>query len=178
MLLADTDCQEKLAMDILVWIIYIASITLSGDARKAMTNPASQEHSQRNKKHCHYTNKPYLSARLLPTSNMAGKYGLSQTSSIVAHIWRWYGPHRAKHSLPLILNMIIWTSFFFPRNTFRYFWANVVWAIDSRKNSNMLLNPSCHAGMAWMKHSIRVGIIRISLPKPSLGGLCLRVQSA
>lgn len=115
---------------------YLYSInnnSLSRDARKAMTNPATQEHSQWNKKHIvvaptNCTRQHSFYQHLI----WLGKNGLSQASIIVAHTWRWYGPHLAKHSLPLLLNMIIWTSFFF-RNTFRYFWAYFLWAICSRE---------------------------------------------
>lgn len=95
---------------------YLYSInnnSLSQDARKAMTNPATQEHSQWNKKHIvvaptNCTRQHGFYQHLI----WLEKNGLSQVSIIVAHTWRWYGPHLAKHSLPLVLNMIIWTSFF------------------------------------------------------------------
>lgn len=55
--------------------------------------------------------------------------------------------------------------FFFPQKHIQIFLGKCSLSHRQQGNSNMLLNPSCHAGMAWMTHSIRVWIIRISLPK-------------
>lgn len=97
---------------------YLYSInnnSLSGDARKAMTNPASQEHSQRNKKHIvitptNCTCQHSFYQHLIWLEYMA----LAKLVALLLIQGDGMAPHHAKHSLSLILNMIIRTSFFSP----------------------------------------------------------------